>query len=324
MKTANKIVNIIDKILSYATYIFLVLIMALGIYALYDNYAVGSSGKLDDEIVSLSPDVVGDELFSIESLKEINEDIVGWIRIYDTKIDYPVVIGEDNSEYLNINYKGEYATAGSIFLDYRNNSDFKDDYSVIYGHNMSAGYMFSDIKKYSNKEFFNNHLKGRLYTNDGIYEIDVYVYSYVNAFSNEAYNIHRVGNNSNAFLLDYFKNKATNINNIEISSNDKLLLLSTCDSTGSSDRNVVLAKLTKITNSDGEVIINENGERILTRIDEENNPTTTPITTRKVEVKTVKKHISIRTILIIIGIIIVAIIFIILFIRVNSKNKENK
>lgn len=100
-----------------------------------------------------------------DALKEINPDIVAWIRIPEV-LDYPVVQGEDNSYYLFHTFRGENNIAGSIFLDYRNSSDFTDGRSIIYGHNMKDGSMFHGLRKYQNVEFFQAHGRIQLFLPD--------------------------------------------------------------------------------------------------------------------------------------------------------------
>ena len=78
------------------------------------------------------------ELFvDFESLQAINKDVVGWIFIEDTVVNYPVLHSKkNNDEYLYTTYDGKQNNSGSIFADYRNNADFTDDNTVLYGHNM--------------------------------------------------------------------------------------------------------------------------------------------------------------------------------------------
>ena len=79
--------------------------------------------------------------------------MVGWIVVDDTNIDYPVMQGYDNSQYLNLDPYGEYSLSGSIFLDSRNSSDFTDPYSIIYGHHMEYGKMFGAIDDYLDDQY---------------------------------------------------------------------------------------------------------------------------------------------------------------------------
>ena len=94
-----------------------------------------------------------------KALKKINPDIVAWIRIPDTSIDYPVVQGNDDSYYLTHTFKKAEHVAGAIFLDSDNNADFSDDKNIIYGHNMKDGSMFQGLHKYENEQYLETHNK---------------------------------------------------------------------------------------------------------------------------------------------------------------------
>ena len=84
-----------------------------------------------------------------------------------TNIDYPVVRGENNIEYVSTDIYGNFAIVGSIFLDFRNQDDYSDIYNLLYGHNMSEHRMFSDVNLYKDEEFFNENQKGYFYLPTG-------------------------------------------------------------------------------------------------------------------------------------------------------------
>ena len=81
-----------------------------------------------------------------ESLKAINSDIIAWLQIEGTEISYPVVKGTDNDYYLHHTFEKNYNSAGSIFVEYTNSSDFQDCNTIIYGHNMRNGSMFGLLR----------------------------------------------------------------------------------------------------------------------------------------------------------------------------------
>lgn len=88
-----------------------------------------------------------------QQLKEVNEDIVGWIYMEAIPtISYPIVQGEDNEYYLKHTVEGKRNSAASIFLDYRNAGDFTDDNTIVYGHNMKNQSMFGLLKQYKKAE----------------------------------------------------------------------------------------------------------------------------------------------------------------------------
>ena len=105
------------------------------------------------------------------ALREINPDIVAWIYIEGTNISYPIVQGEDNSYYLKHLFSGEWNASGCIFLDTRNDAGFTDQNSVLYGHNMRNGAMFSALESYKQQAFFDEHPAGLLVTPDRNYKI---------------------------------------------------------------------------------------------------------------------------------------------------------
>lgn len=99
------------------------------------------------------------EVLSVDwdALKKINEEIIGWIFIPDTNINYPIVQGQDNNYYLTHSFQKEKSSAGGIFLDADASANFADQHSILYGHNMKAKTMFGDIEKFKNPGFFHEH-----------------------------------------------------------------------------------------------------------------------------------------------------------------------
>ncbi len=102
-----------------------------------------------------------------EALSAINPDVVGWLSIDDTNISYPIVQGEDNKYYLDHLFTGEKNRAGCLFLDSENAPDFSDGNSVVYGHYLKDGTMFSSLLKYKEQDYFDAHPAGWLVTPEG-------------------------------------------------------------------------------------------------------------------------------------------------------------
>jgi sortase B len=155
-----------------------------------------------------------------EYLKSINKDIIAWIEIDNTKIDYPILKDKD-VYYLKHTFDKKYNSNGSIFTT--NSYPFEDKETIVYGHNMKNGSMFSDLGKYLNKDFLNSHFNFKIYTPTCNYEARIFsVYSI--GVETESNNIKSLNFEDR---IEYYK-KASEYN-IETDSNiKKIVKLSTC------------------------------------------------------------------------------------------------
>ena len=108
------------------------------------------------------------------ALLEVNSDVVGWIYIPDTKVNYPVVQGKNNDQYLYRLINGKRNSSGSIFLEANNASDFSEQNNAIFGHNMKNGSMFAGITGYKRQEFFDKHPYALLLTPEKRYVVRLF------------------------------------------------------------------------------------------------------------------------------------------------------
>lgn len=99
-----------------------------------------------------------------EELWQSNEDVIAWIKIPGTNIDYPIVQTTDNDYYLHRDLYGNDSNHGTIYLDYESNQDFNGYNHILYGHNMKDGSMFKDVVKYKDPDFFKEHQRFEIYT----------------------------------------------------------------------------------------------------------------------------------------------------------------
>lgn len=118
-------------------------------------YNSSADSTLDAEGISSLPSDINDPIsVDFNSLRSINQDVVGWIYIDSLDISYPITHGTDNDYYLHHTFKKTYLFSGSIFMDYQNIGDFSDANTILYGHNMKDGSMFAGLKKYTSKELY--------------------------------------------------------------------------------------------------------------------------------------------------------------------------
>lgn len=154
-------------------------------------------------------------------LKSINEDIIGWIEIEDTEINYPILKDNDSLYYLKHNYLKKYNSNGSIFtLDI---NPFNDSETLLYGHNMKNGTMFSALGRYLNKDFLFSHQKIKIYTQNKNYE-GVIFSAYSIGIETEKNSISKLSFDER---IEYYKKSSQiKVDNVKIT--NKIVKLSTC------------------------------------------------------------------------------------------------
>ena len=177
-----------------------------------------------------------------DSLRSINEDVVAWIYIEGTNINYPVVQGEDNREYVSMMADGQLNPAGSIFMDYRNPSDFSDRHTVIYGHHMRNGSMFADILDYSDPEFYAAHSTGMIMTPEGNFQFEV-IAGYVASLADPSWQLEFVTDDDFSAWLQDTMDRSTIGDTIVPSSEDRIITLSTCSYEFSDARFVLVCRV---------------------------------------------------------------------------------
>ena len=114
---------------------------------------VSSPAPSDEKPIS-SPQVVTE---FAQKLLDINPDYIGWIKIEDTVIDYPIVQGADNGTYINRTFSGEYNASGSIFMDWKCEGRFSNSLAVLFGHKMKDGSMFASLHSYQDNTYLEKH-----------------------------------------------------------------------------------------------------------------------------------------------------------------------
>ncbi len=176
-------------------------------------------------------------------LFEINKDTVGWIKYNDGKINYPIVQSEDNDYYLKLAFDGKKNQSGSIFMDYRNFS-FNDRNVVLFGHSMLDGSMFGSLRDVFKDGFFNNNENNyiKIYTpEEG--ELTYQIISYYIIDAEEYYITTSFTEESFQEFIDTILIRSEKNFNVSVTTNDKILTLSTCSGTGgTAKRKVVHAK----------------------------------------------------------------------------------
>lgn len=180
-----------------------------------------------------------------KGLKEVNSDVMGWIYLPDTKINYPIVHTTDNEYYLDHMVDRTENPAGAIFLDTRNPIDLSDVHNIIYGHHMKNGSMFAALKGYKKQDFFDSHKEGYLITEDAVYRIDFFA-GHVANVEEDAWQLDFSDSEEFDKWVKNQKNLSAFKSGIEPKYGDKIFTLSTCSYEFDDARFVLSGKLTKI------------------------------------------------------------------------------
>lgn len=204
--------------------IFLV-IFIISFYSIFCNFLEykdnnQSNQKLNEKVIKENEETRG---FTIdwEYLNVINKDIIGWIQIEKTKINYPIMKDDNTLFYLKHDYNKKYNSNGSIFTI--NKNPFIDEETIIYGHNMKNGNMFSNLDQYLNKNFFYSHLNLKIYTPTQNYKGTIFS-AYSIGVEIENNNIEQLSINEK--IKYYRKTSKYSIENID--NITKIIKLSTC------------------------------------------------------------------------------------------------
>ena len=234
-----------NRILSIIAGILILLMLSYGVYSLWDTYRIYANSFADEELLKFRPADDGGNNPTLEDLKKKNPDVKAWLQVPETNIDYPVVQGQDDMEYINKNVYGEFELSGAIFLSCLNKDDFSDSYNLIYGHNMKNGGMFADVVDFINKKYFDEHKKGKLYLTNETKKIQFFACMKVTASDTKIYHPDGYRKENLDDLLNYIREHAVQYRDLNVTKEDSLIALSTCSEAETNGRVVLIGKFVK-------------------------------------------------------------------------------
>lgn len=222
--------------------------------ASYANLAQLKGSGLLNQVNNVTIHYTEEEEVDLQILEEYqtlynkNKSLIGWLKIDDTNIDYPVMQTSNNEYYLDHNFNQEYDKNGSLFLDADCDVVHRNTNLIIYGHHMKSGKMFGNLNKYSSESYYKDHSRIQF---DTIYEKGTYEIMYV--FRSRIYNEDEVvfkyyqfldAASEKEFESDMQEMAALSLydTGVTASYGDELLTLSTCDNSEEDGRFVVVAK----------------------------------------------------------------------------------
>lgn len=243
------LLRIANAIVSIVVLLSLTIAGAYAGYALWDNSRIYSAAEdVQADMIKLKPKTEeGEDGPTFAELLNVNPDVCGWVTLDNTKIDHPIVQGQDNMCYINTDVYGNFSLAGSIFLDSRNDNAFGDTFSLLYGHHMENSGMFGDLDLYKDRQFFLDNTSGLLILPDSSYDLEIFACLVVEASDDMIFDPTRwQADISN--LLSYTKENAMYFRQETLDMLAKedcphILAFSTCSAEFTDARTVVLARM---------------------------------------------------------------------------------
>ncbi len=187
------------------------------------------------------------ESIDFNKLKNKNEDVVGWLFNQNGVVNYPILQGDDNDYYLTHTINKKKNVNGSIFMDYRNSSDYTDSITMIYGHNMKNGTMFATIRRYRNQSYYEAYPSFYLYTEQGNFRLDVFSAYQTTVYDTVFSTSCNVEDKSQ--LISHAFSKSAIKADVSVGNDDNIIILSTCTGRDDDARFAVLCKIVSIENS---------------------------------------------------------------------------
>lgn len=230
MSTERRIIRFMDKSIDRVLTVLLLILLLIGLYFIADSWWVFNASALS-RLPGYTPK-------SPMDITKVAEDAIAWITIDDTSISYPVMQGEDNSEYLNKNAQGDYSLSGAIFLDSANDPEFTDYYNLLYGHHMAGGYMFGAIDYFEDPEYLDAHRDGTLLVINGKrYKLDIFAFMETDASVSVVFDV-----KSGEDIMSYVASHAS-IYRTPAPDGESIVALSTCKSPLTTERTVLFGTI---------------------------------------------------------------------------------
>ncbi len=195
--------------------------------------------QLDDEISPLN------NMYDLNKFYADYPDAIGWIYSPNTTVDYGIVEAEDNDYYLHRFYDGSYSISGSLFADCNNARDFSDDNTVIYGHHMNDGTKLASIMDYKEQRYYDEHPVMYISTPTMNYRVEVFS-AFLTDADSETYTFRFDSAVAYAEWLQRMVANSDFKSNVTLTTDDRVVTLSTCSYEYYDARYVVLGKLVPI------------------------------------------------------------------------------
>jgi len=203
-----------------------------------------SSGQSEPVPPPVYVDPYADALAAMDftALREVNDDILGWILVPNTRLSYPLVQGEDNDYYLNRTWRKSRNSVGAIFMEHLNNPDLSDFNTIIYGHRMNNKSMFGTLKNYKDLSYWQKHPILYITDDNGSHKYEIFA-AYEVSVEGDTYLLGFPSDDHKQSFIDFCLDQSVIDTGVVPTVYDRILTLSTCTGNGHDTRWVVQARL---------------------------------------------------------------------------------
>ena len=243
----RKSIKFINYTVNITVLLIIMLLITFAGYALWDSNHIHQAA--DKSHYAIYKPSAKNEGKSFKELQALNEEVIAWLSVYGTSIDYPVTQGPDNMKYVDTNAEGRYSLTGSIFLDSNNSRDFSDYNNILHGHHMAKKVMFGEIGSLSDKKKFEAHRYGSLYFGEKDHGIEFFAFLHADAYDISVYTP-GIKEQDRQEYLDNLLGEALHTRDVGVTIDDKLILLSTCSSSSTNGRDILIGRITGVVRQD--------------------------------------------------------------------------
>ncbi len=211
------------------------------VYTIVRDYKVNRDvyGKIAE--LAMPQGFTGD--IDFDALRKVNPDIVGWLYYESTNINYPIVKGKDNDQYLHLSFDGTWTVGGTLFVDAITEDPFRQFNTIVYGHHMFDHSMFGDIEYLKDPDYCEEHPQFELITPEGKYHLRVCAFLNQPADS-EIYTTNFHDEEGKQEYIDLIGSLASYVTPEKMTTDSRLVVLSTCAYEYQDARYMVICKMT--------------------------------------------------------------------------------
>ncbi|MCL1975425.1 MAG: class B sortase [Firmicutes bacterium] len=236
-----RVIRLINSVVDTALLILILLLIVFGCYAIWDSEHVFVAAQATQYEI-YKPTVEREE-HSFAELKELNPEVIGWLTVYGTSIDYPLTQSTDNWKYINTDALGRHSLSGALFLDSKCSADFSEFSSIIYGHHMEKKAMFGELGQFAEAEYFAQHKYGMLYFEGAEHGLEFFAFVHTSAYDSTVFRTGIQEPEERESFGKLLSQRAMQSRDIELDPADRLVLLSTCSEITTNGRSILAGRI---------------------------------------------------------------------------------